>query len=206
MTRKCRRCNCDKQDSEYSWQDKSHHWRDVYCHGCRAELRRLHRKPRCTVRPGIYPCGLGQKQNHHDHLTDTELAYVAGLVDGEGSIWSSYPKTGMRPLALVVSMIHRPTIEWLHGKCGGYVSPRRSNAANARQAWVWHLHGIRSGSLLKRIIPFMVTKREEAEVGLKLWATFWVNQWRGRLTEETVALRRRHGQELRDLKLREWVA
>ena len=103
-------------------------------------------------------------------------------------------------------MIHRPTIEWLYSICGGRIEIRKSNQPNARQSWAWWLTGVRTASLLRRIVDYMVTKREEAEVALTLASTMWNNNVRGKVTEETLALRQKLGQELRDLKKREWKA
>ena len=140
----------------------------------------------------------------HDHLTDVELAYIAGLIDGEGCIMSSHPKNNSNPLSLAVTMIHRPTITWLHEKCGGAIRPHTTRQANARQGWTWYLKGVRTYSLLARVASLMHTKADEALVALALGQTFWRDNVQGRVTAETLEMRRRFGQQLRELKRREW--
>jgi hypothetical protein len=202
--RTCTHCKVSKPENQFSWQDRQHRWRDSRCKACRASLKRVRTKPKNTRQPYRFPRGLSARM--HDHLTRVELAYIAGIIDGEGSICSSQPRSNRAPLSIVVCMIHRPTIEWLHEKCGGGCWRTRTNQANARQSWVWLLKGARSTSLLQRLLPFLRTKRDEAGVALELGRTLWSENVRGRVTAETLIQRQQLGQLLRDLKRREWVA
>lgn len=160
--------------------------------------------PKRAVRQYQFPKGLDQSL--YDHLTPTTLAYIGGLIDGEGCIGSSHPLHNRKPLQINVTMIHKPTIEWLWRTCGGSLVGRRSNQKGARQGWSWIIKGVRTYSLLRKILPFMVTKREEAETAIELGATLWTDNVRGQVTEEVLARRRELGQKLRDLKRREWPA
>lgn len=202
----CRRCATAKEDSDFTWGNKIHTRRDTICRECRATARRLAHKPRCSIKPATYPWAIGQQKTHHEHLTDTELAYLAGLIDGEGCIWTSYPARATVPLKLSVTMIHRPTITWIADKCGGLMWAHRTRQPGARQAWCWQTSGIRAGSLLNRLLPFMVTKHSEAEAALRIWGTFWNDQRKGRLTEETKLIRAAAAARLHELKREEWPA
>lgn len=162
------------------------------------------RTPRNTVKPATYPYGLGPTVC--DHIGHEDLAYLAGLIDGEGCITSSYPKSRERPLMLKLGMIHRPTIEWVKMVVGGGVTAHRTNQKPARQSWTWQLNGIRAYALLSRLLPYMKTKAAEAAVACLIGETFFVNQVRGKVVAEVHEKRALLGQELRDLKRCEWVA
>ena len=200
----CTRCKQDKLDDVFTWHDAAHTKRDLWCRACRASVKRSRYKPRNAVKPATYRYGLGP--DVADHLTDTQLAYIAGIVDGEGCVSSTYPKSAARPLFLALTMIHRPTILWLKTVVGGGVVRHQTRQGGVRQAWTWLLSGIRAYALLRRLVPFMHTKREEAKVACRIGETFFVNQVRGRVTPEVHALRNEAGQQLRDLKRREWKA
>jgi hypothetical protein len=199
----CRLCKIEKPDGAFTWNDTAHTHRDVYCKACRAALRRRNRKPNRKVAPPTLPYQLSR--DTAIHLSPTEAAYVAALLDGEGCIHSGYPDHGNnRLLCIIVTMVHRPTIEWLKEKCGGLVYPHQSNQKPARTAWCWQVKAARSHALLKAVRPYMITKADEADVAIELAGTIWNNQVRGRVTEETLARRRELGATLKALKHREW--
>ncbi len=101
-------------------------------------------------------------------------------------------------------MVHRPTIEWLDEKLGGNLLRHVSRQKPARQAWTIQLRGARTYFLLKRLLPYMVTKQEEADIALDLGESLFSPLVRGRVTEEVRARRAVLGQQLRDVKRKEW--
>lgn len=58
--------------------------------------------------------------------------------------------------------------------------------------------------MLHRILPYLITKAEEARVALELAETIFWDQERGEIKAETHERRNELGQKLRDLKRREW--
>lgn len=101
-------------------------------------------------------------------------------------------------------MIHRPTIEWLKQKVGGHSMKGTKSTEKARQPWYWVIKSIRSRALLRRILPYMVTKADQARVALELAETIFWHQVRGQVAEKTHAKRRELGATLRALKKEEW--
>ena len=200
----CTHCKQDKPDDVFTWHDAAHTKRDLWCRACRASVKRSRYKPRSAVKPAVYPRKLNA--NVCDHLTELQLAYIAGLVDGEGCISSSQPRNNFRPLFLHLSQIHKPTIEWLRDTVGGGCVRNQTRQAPVRQAWLWLISGVRAYALLRRLVPFMHVKREEEEVACRIGETFFVDQVRGRVTPAVHALRKELGQQLRNLKRREWKA
>lgn len=206
--RTCKRCKQELPEASFSWNDATHRHRDLYCKACRAELRRQRYVPRNTTRMHSFANRHGTvfDDTLYAHLTPTECAYIAGLIDGEGSICSSQPRNNNAPLCLHITMVHRPTIEWLDEKLGGNLRRHVTAQRNARTAWTIQLRGARVYFLLKRLLPYMQTKRDEAEVALDLGDSLFTPLVRGRVTAEVLARRQVLGQQLRDLKRREWKA
>jgi hypothetical protein len=92
-------------------------------------------------------------------LLDTDLAYAAALVDGEGSV-------GIGGIA--VTSTCQEVIEWMHGKFGGTVREiNQKSPLSKKRAWGWYLHRIRDLRVfLLLIIPWMIIKREKANAVL----------------------------------------
>lgn len=198
----CTKCREQKDPTEFSWTDRAHRWRDSQCRTCRARIKRKKHIPRRTTKPAVFPRGL--HANVCDHISESQLAYLAGLIDGEGCITSSYPRATTSPLTLTICMVHKPTIDWVKATVGGGVVAHRTKQTPVRQSWSWQIKGIRTFALLRRTLPFMQTKREEAEVAIRFGETFFADQISGRITTATHELRCQLGQQLRDLKRQEW--
>lgn len=202
VTKRCGRCLVVLSENEFTWHNAAHTMRDAFCKDCRSALKRMRYVPKHKIASPKLSKGVHDRM--YDHLSDTQAAYIAGLVDGEGSIISSYPNSRCNLLATVVTMIHLPTINWLAETLDVGVRRHVTKQGNARAAWSVSIKAARSLSLLRRIRPFMITKAEEADVGIALGMSAWNEQHSGRLTPETVKRRNELGAKLRELKKREW--
>ena len=111
-------------------------------------------------------------------LKSTEKAYIAGLIDGEGSIfickqkrWKS-GKFGYQ-LRIVVGMNDRAPIEYLKKKLdGGFTQTIKYKNKNWRTSYRWVLCDERASNLLKKIKKYLLVKNKEAEIGIELRRTF----------------------------------
>ena len=203
---KCKHCGGNQPETSFSWNERSHKYRDRICKPCRASLKRQRYIPKHTVRQHSFANKHGTLFSDalYAHLTDLECAYIAGLIDGEGCITSSQPKNNSCPLIVKISMVHRPTIEWLDEKLGGGLTRHKTKQVPARTSWFIALKGARSVFLLRRLLPYMKTKAQEADVALRLGDSLFAPLVRGKVTPEVRALRAELGQKLRDLKRLEW--
>lgn len=89
-------------------------------------------------------------------MTDTELAYIAGIIDGEGYL------SGRNRIFLRVNMIDKPVIEWLCKTVGGRVELRHNG--KWRDQWAWYLprkHGLID--FLREVLPYLRVKHEQAQ-------------------------------------------
>jgi hypothetical protein len=102
-------------------------------------------------------------------LTTEERAYLAGLIDGEGSIYcgaigSSRNKTCYPCIA--IGMTDRPVIEWVASRWGcavSYVLKRSKNPTWLDQHFV-RLSGKRAQLLCVTLLPYLRVKRRQAEL------------------------------------------
>lgn len=90
--------------------------------------------------------------------TEVELAYLAGIVDGEGCfVWS----WGNSTMLMNVQMKHEPTIDWLHTTFGG----SRFRPTNTG-LHTWKAFPVLLRELLPILRPYMITKAEQADIFL----------------------------------------
>ena len=103
-------------------------------------------------------------------MTATEAAYLAGIIDGEGCIHARVKSGKTVVVALSVGMVHRPTIDWIATTTGGgRVAPyAKSKTGNYRRAWLVMFGAHRACDVLRQTLPFMVTKKREAELVIEL--------------------------------------
>jgi hypothetical protein len=92
-----------------------------------------------------------------------KLAYLAGLVDGEGYL--KYEKNGT--MRLIIGMCDKKTIYWIKKNFGGNVTFQKT--AKGKDFYVWRINqGKEQLYLFLLLIPFLVNKRKIIVNGLKL--------------------------------------
>jgi len=107
-----------------------------------------------------------------------KIAYAAGLLDGEGSIYSESRPSGMPGLMISVQMANAPVVEWLRENFGGrtYVVTRKERpmlpsgerAQSYRQQYLWRIHATVVEEFLRLVIPYLIVKRQQAEIALSI--------------------------------------
>ena len=126
--------------------------------------------------------------NRYDYVrkeyTIAQIAYLAGIIDGEGSIYignfSKNKKTNVPYYQTNVQVTNtdKPLIDWLYETFGGLVSKRttRQHASNSRkQAYIWTASGERVTHLCELILPYLIAKKRQCEIMIKMRATFTEN-------------------------------
>lgn len=149
--------------------------------------------------------------------TIAEIAYLAGIIDGEGSIYignfSSNPITGnpYYQTNIQVTNTDKPLIDWLYQTFGGLISKRthRQMPKNStKQAWVWTASGDRVTHLCEIILPYLICKKRQAEIMLKMRATYIKLQHKKGSqgiqahSQELLDLRQSYMDEMRSLHVR----
>lgn len=94
---------------------------------------------------------------------DWKDAYFAGLIDGEGSIGLMRKGGGLRQ-RVKVNMTHEETVLALQRHFQiGTVRPRKRGKPHHKDQWVWTVYYYDARAVLTRILPFLITKRDDAE-------------------------------------------
>jgi hypothetical protein len=112
---------------------------------------------------------------------DTEIAYLAGMIDGEGSIYIQrrITKAGYMsyfPRFQVVNT-NQEVMEWIQNTFGGnlYKKPRTKHNEKWRLCFEWFSTVGVMDELLPLIIPYLIIKKQHALVMMQFRATFKSN-------------------------------
>lgn len=110
-------------------------------------------------------------------MTDLELGWTAGIIDGESciSLHKSYRNvrrgTGISPvyaLSVQVACTDLRMLSKLRRLWGGSLHPKGTRQKEYHsQAWYWTLTGKNASALLESVKDHLVTKQEQAEVALE---------------------------------------
>jgi hypothetical protein len=149
--------------------------------------------------------------------TIAQIAYLAGIIDGEGSIYignfSCNPKTKVPyyQTNIQVTNTDKDLIDWLYDIFGGLISKRtaKQHPANSRkQAYIWTCSGDRVTHLCELILPYLIAKKRQCEIMIKMRATFISNHCKAGKqgiiphSAELVNLRQSYMDEMRSLHIR----
>lgn len=109
-------------------------------------------------------------------MTTHELAWLAGFIDGEGTIrvGKHISKRGYQQWDTVLSAAntHKPTLEWIQGHLGGGVyKVCKSPQGNRRVAWAWKIVGKQAVDAVGLLLPYLITKKKQAEVIIAFYKT-----------------------------------
>lgn len=100
-----------------------------------------------------------------------DLAYAAGIVDGEGSIMLSYIHTsGKNTFIPVIAVVNTnlKLLKWLQSMFGGNVNNQRKDNPNHKDSYLWSHRYKSCVEILKSIYPYLKLKRKQAEVIFKV--------------------------------------
>jgi len=98
-----------------------------------------------------------------------ELAYLAGLFDGEGCIHIAKPKTTSGysySLTISIHQKHSETVKKVHHCFGGNFNECKNGT------YTWQCQGAEAGNVLRLVLPFLIEKKEQAELGIDFLETF----------------------------------
>ena len=112
--------------------------------------------------------------------TDLEWAWLAGFFDGEGWISLGYQFHKKQDkhywvLQIGISNTHAPTMKRVMEIAGEYGTalyphhrkkPDGSGSRYRRAAWKWSIAAKKAELFLARLEPYLVTKKEQAEIAL----------------------------------------
>lgn len=98
-----------------------------------------------------------------------DLAYMAGIIDGEGSITLPAEYGRSLSLLLVVGNTSRVLIDWMHSRFDGNVTETPIRRLSKRRFWTWYVRGDAASDVLGLVLPYMKVKAPQAALGIEAW-------------------------------------
>lgn len=101
-------------------------------------------------------------------LSDSDAGYIAGFMDGEGSIVLFLRANGSVGLILDLSNVVRAPIDWMIETTGaGYLASTRRRSEQHQTCYSWRVGGDAAESLLRKIAPMLKVKQRQAALAIE---------------------------------------
>lgn len=119
------------------------------------------------------------ENNFPQKHTQEQLAYLAGIIDGEGCFYTGRIKQGrygsgyQYHTVIKIDNTSEELIEWLKATFGGgreYVWHKLKNP-NWKPIYVWYASGKMLEYICKSIYPYLIIKKKQCELMLQFRAT-----------------------------------
>jgi hypothetical protein len=130
--------------------------------------------------------------------TETDCAYMAGLLDGEGSIrirmhMQETKKIGRGYQIKTQASIHIANcdisvLKWAEDRFGGRISGRPALRERKTPLYDWSCSTQQAAQVLQQILPYLIIKREQANIYLEFMSTMKLYGYFG-VPEEVFAKR-----------------
>ncbi len=138
-------------------------------------------------------------------MDKTKLAYLAGIIDGEGTINITYfTKRNEYRMRLYVVNTDIRLIDWLESNFGGmkfHAKRHTVNHPNWKEKWEWiYIPSKDKLGLLEALLPYMVIKSEQLTIAIEYLKT--TSKSGIRITEEARNVRKSCYERLRALNSR----
>ena len=93
------------------------------------------------------------------------LAYLAGIVDGEGSIFNELPRNEhSSPIPRVcLGMVGQSVPQLLQDTFGGTLRLREPCGLGKLPLWYWQATGWRAQDICTQLYPYLIVKRDKAK-------------------------------------------
>ena len=140
------------------------------CTLCKGDERHHRSKglcTRCYERVKTKKDNFAYREYRVPPLMTHEVAYIAGLLDGEGCIGIYSYKNGCKKANLQICNTYKPVIEWIHNKmaCGSIHarSKKATGFKSNKQCYNWSVMSQQQIlEVLKELEPFLQIKKEKA--------------------------------------------
>lgn len=163
---------------------------------------------------------MNRYQYNRKEYSVAEMAYMAGIIDGEGSIYignfSSNPKTGNKyyQTNIEVTNTDKNLIDWISNTFGGRINiytAKQTPKNSRRTVYRWIATGERVTHLAEILLPYLIAKKKQCQIMIAMRATYVPNVGvqKGRQgihahNPELLALRQSYFEEMRSLHCRNY--
>lgn len=100
-------------------------------------------------------------------MSATRLAYIAGFVDGEGSIFATHEKSGASYPRIQVSNTIREPLQLIVDTFGGRIHIQKQRG-NRKLCYAWTLCGGATSVVLGKLMPYFIVKKHLAALAIAL--------------------------------------
>jgi hypothetical protein len=98
-------------------------------------------------------------------LEETIKAYLAGIVDGEGTVTLTRLHKNETPCPVVsVSNTSLKLLKWIQAKIGGKINSKKTAQVHHAQSYVWSIRQNKAICLLNEIKEYLIIKRRHADL------------------------------------------
>lgn len=118
-------------------------------------------------------------------MKDVELAYIAGIIDGEGTVTLS-KRHGLdyRYPVISVSSTTYGLLMFLKEKCGGCISKQKVYSDKHKQSWSWKLQSRPAIKLAEKLIPYLLEPDKKRRCNLLVHEFLSVTPRNGKYSDE----------------------
>lgn len=138
--------------------------------------------------------------------TDTQLAYLAGIIDGEGCVYIYTRKTRdnytdfFPRLQLITTS--KDLHDWIHSIFGGMVFARKISNPKWKPRFEWYTTRNLLDKILWQILPYLVIKKRQVEILIEFRKTFEIHYGSKGVPDHIIELRKTLYSQLRVLNKR----
>jgi hypothetical protein len=105
-------------------------------------------------------------------LVELEKAYIAGIVDGEGTVTLAKHHKNETPIPFVsVANNNLKLLQWIKHRFGGLIASKKKYKPQHNDSFVWSVRHDRALSFLKGIVKYLIVKKPQATLILKKYKT-----------------------------------
>lgn len=110
-------------------------------------------------------------------ITDAEISYLAGIIDGEGTIGIRKQSERIYQIRLLVNNTSEELIEYLKENYGGKKLGPYKQKGNNKDIFEWVCSGKEAIKIIKRILPYLVIKQLQAELAIKAFDDTFITNY-----------------------------
>ena len=104
------------------------------------------------------------------------IAYLAGLLDGEGTINISLAHQKHFFLTVAITGINRALMDWFKDTVGGYIRTANRAKIGHQTCYSWTLCSIQAANFLKLLLPYLRLKKKQAELAIEFQDSMHLGQ------------------------------
>ncbi len=132
-------------------------------------------------------------------MEDYELAYAAGIIDGEGCICITHHSGRYYELGISVTTTDTILTKWLSGTFGGNIHNHQAPRPHCKASYRWALSARKAEHFIGLILPFLKLKKSRAKLGLEFQSRKHRSRW---LSEDDVAKNKEYFELMKSLNKR----